>query len=226
MSCDRLSRAVKPRYLLFSQSRRGDPRAAEELEGGWWHFLLESLDGEQRLEAGDFEAGLGGERLELLAVVRGLEALEQPSQVTLVTPSRYVQRGLRYGLPPWRENQWRWERFGELTPVKNADLWQRVDRAMEFHRLDCRVWRLDAPSIPAVAPANGNRPREERFETHAIPRPHFGQRGKRSADPCRPEASPVGADGACGKETGVRAWLSAARSAFGHRLPREALAHC
>ncbi len=83
------------------------------------------------------------ERLELLAVVRGLEALEQPSKVTLVTTSRVVRRGLRFGLELWRENQWHWERFGRMAPIKNADLWQRVDRALHIHDVSCRTLRFD-----------------------------------------------------------------------------------
>jgi len=105
-----------------------------------WHFVLESTNGDQLVEAADAEHEVCGERLELLAVVRGLEALDQPSRVTLVTPSRYVSRGLRYGLEEWRRSNWQWERFGRLVPVKNGDLWQRVDRALEYHHVDCRTW--------------------------------------------------------------------------------------
>jgi ribonuclease HI len=138
-----------PHFLLFSESRlkRKDARQETELESGQtvghWRFVLESLDGEEKFEADDEEPQTQGERLELLAVVRGLEALDQPSRVTLVTPSRYVSRGLRFGLKEWRESGWLWERFGEMAPVKNHDLWQRVDRALEFHEVECRTWHYD-----------------------------------------------------------------------------------
>jgi ribonuclease HI len=131
--------AVTPHFLLFSESRRG-------AEHGHWRFVLESLDGADKLEASDIESDVHGERLELLAVVRGLEALPQPSRVTLVTPSRYVDRGLNDGLPEWRSNNWEWEHFGEMAPVKNRDLWQRVDRALEYHQVDCRLRRVDEPA--------------------------------------------------------------------------------
>jgi ribonuclease HI len=114
-------------------------------DDGQWRFVLQSLDGSEQLEAADAEPGALGERLELLAVVRGLEALEQPSRVTLVTPSRYVNRGLAYGLQEWRASGWQWEHYGEMVPVKNRDLWQRVDRALGFHQLECRTWRFDLP---------------------------------------------------------------------------------
>ena len=100
------------------------------------------MDSSDRVEASDNEPGTRGERLKLLAVVRGLEALEQPSRVTLITPSRYVGRGIRSGINTWRENDWRWERFGQMVDVKHADLWKRVDRAMAFHTIDCRVWNF------------------------------------------------------------------------------------
>ncbi|MCO6455762.1 MAG: hypothetical protein J5I93_10745 [Pirellulaceae bacterium] len=173
-----------------------------DLDGGWWHFQLESVHGDLRLSAGDFEAAVSGERLELLAVVRGLEALDQPSRVTLVTPSRYVHRGLRFGLSPWRDNQWRWECFGELAPVKNADLWRRVDRALDFHRLECRLWRVDDAHS---APAGGN-------PHSAIPRPHFGGRRRRSAGECGPGERPAGERGERGER--VTQWLSRAQRAM------------
>ena len=158
--------APKPHFLLFSEAHRRsgsatDPsgvgpilaQADNSPPRGKWRFVLESLDSGKRLEVSDEEGEAGRDRLDLLAVVRGLEALDQPSRVTLVTPSRYVTRGLRYGLPQWRENQWRWERFGQLAPVNNSDLWQRIDGALRYHTLDCRMWRYDPPaeSVEAVA---------------------------------------------------------------------------
>ena len=125
-----------PHFLLFSESTRTADR-------GQWRFVLQSVDGADQIEASDSEPHVQGERLELLAVVRGLEALPQPSRVTLVTPSRYVNRGLSYGLAEWRTNDWQWEHFGEMAPIKNRDLWQRIDRALEFHSIDCRLWRFD-----------------------------------------------------------------------------------
>jgi ribonuclease HI len=139
--------ATSPHYLLFSESSRKQRQ-------GQWRFVLQSVDGAEQFEAADEEPEARGERLELLAVVRGLEALDQPSRVTLITPSKYVNRGIAFGLKEWRSTGWQWERFGEMVPVKNRDLWQRVDRALEFHHIECRTWRFDLPHVSsAEAPA-------------------------------------------------------------------------
>lgn len=153
-------KVATPHYLLFSESCRKSTQ-------GNWRFVLQSLDGSEPFEAADSEPEAHGERLELLAVVRGLEALQQPSRVTLVTPSRYVNRGLTYGLAEWRANDWQWEHFGEMVPVKNRDLWQRVDRALEYHRIECRAWRFDLPHLAAQSPAG------------PAPRPHTATLAKR-----------------------------------------------
>jgi ribonuclease HI len=126
---------------LFSEAARA--KRSSPLGSGRWRFVLQSVEDESKLEVQDREPAISADRLELLAVVRGLEALDQPSRVTLVTPSRYVSRGLRYGLEEWRDNRWRWEHHGRMVPIKNDDLWRRVDQAMKYHRVDCRVWRFD-----------------------------------------------------------------------------------
>jgi ribonuclease HI len=122
-----------PHFLLFSES-------SKVAEPGRWRFLLRSSDGVDRLVADDVEPETRGERLELLTVVRGLEALDQPSRVTVISPSAYVEEGIRYGVPEWRRNGWCWEKFGQMIPVKNCDLWQRLDRALRFHQVECRRW--------------------------------------------------------------------------------------
>lgn len=132
--------ANDPHYLLFCESNLSEAAFNTDAErGGRWHFVLEQLGGGRALEAADFESAATSDRLALLSVVRGLEALEQPSNVTLVTTSRYVNRGLRFGLNSWRENEYQWERFGVRMPVRNADLWRRIDTAMHFHGVTCRL---------------------------------------------------------------------------------------
>ena len=131
-----------PQYLLACEAGRpGNPCQ--------WRFTLRTPDGRTVFEADDEEPGVSGDRLELLTVVRGLEALDQPACVTLVNPSACVRQGMLYGLPEWRESDWRWECFGQMVPVKNADLWQRLDHILEFHHVRCIQRRFDSPhSVP------------------------------------------------------------------------------
>jgi ribonuclease HI len=128
-----------PHFLLFSH--------IDHAQGsGQWQFVLRTKDGTQRFEAQDAEPELSCERLDLLTVVRALESLDQPSRVTLVECSDYVWKGVCYGLSDWRSNGWRWEFFGQMVPVKNSDLWQRLDRALRFHDVECQRRRFDGPS--------------------------------------------------------------------------------
>jgi ribonuclease HI len=137
----------KPHFLLFCDGNSPKVSASRESVSavagsasvkGRWRFVLEDLDAGTRLEACDAELVQAPERAALLAVVRGLEALEQPSRVTLVTTSRYVSRGLQFGLIEWRESDYCWEHFGSVQPIRNADLWRRIDHAMQFHQIKCQ----------------------------------------------------------------------------------------
>lgn len=161
--------AACPHFLLYSEageSTGSPPR---------WRFVLQPIGGDKFLTAEDAEPGVSGNRLELLAVVRGLEALEQPSRVTLLTTSRYVNRGIRRCLGQWRERTWRWERFGQLVPIRNQDLWQRIDRAMQFHQLECWSASLaegQPTSSQVESSAWGSSTRQWRFDPReSNPRP-------------------------------------------------------
>ena len=134
-----------PHFLLLSQAQVA---GGDRVLAGRWRFELRTPDGAASLAAEDDEPETSAERLELLAIVRGLEALDKPSRVTLVSAGRSISRGLRYGLAQWRESDWQWERFGQLTPVKNGDLWQRIDRAMAFHEVE---WRESAAATDDLA---------------------------------------------------------------------------
>src|SRR5690606_32244961 len=98
-------------YLLFVEA------SIEPNQAGTWRFVLENVATGERLSATDGEAIECHERLERRAVVRGLEAIDHSARVTLVTKSRYVNRGLKRGLNDWRANGWQWERFGRVVPV-------------------------------------------------------------------------------------------------------------
>jgi ribonuclease HI len=127
--------ATAPHYLLLTETQD----SSEESDmGGFWRFVLQQVDGCDYLEVADTEPDMYGERLQLLAAIRGVEAIGQPSRLTLVTTSGYVIRGIRRDLAAWRESNWTWERFGELHDIKHRNLWQRLDRALRFHSVQCR----------------------------------------------------------------------------------------
>jgi ribonuclease HI len=129
--------ASGPHYLLYAESTSDSPRTR-------WKFTLHSVGSEDCFTTADHEPETSKSRLELLAVVRGLEALDGPSRVTLLTRSRYVSRGIQRELNHWREKRWHWERFGRLVPIRDHDLWQRVDRALQFHQVECFTWHHEA----------------------------------------------------------------------------------
>jgi ribonuclease HI len=139
--------ATNPHFLLYSEATGSDCGAPR------WRFVLQSVGSDDQLAAGDVEPGVPAARLELLAVVRGLEAIDQPSRVTLVTRSRYVARGIRRELNHWRDRSWHWERFGTLVPIRDRDLWQRVDRALTFHKVECVRQPASCRALPPAADA-------------------------------------------------------------------------
>lgn len=73
-------------------------------------------------------------RMELMAAIAGLEALTRPCAVALTTDSQYVKRGITEWLPSWKARDWK---TADRKPVKNVDLWQRLDAAAARHRV---VW--------------------------------------------------------------------------------------
>lgn len=120
--------AIETDYLLVCEAY------SRSLTDGRWRFTLEAADGELILDAEDQELG-DLNRLTLLAAVRGLESLEGPSAVTLLSNNRYLIRSLSNSLPRWRQNNFRWEHFGRRIDVQHADLWRRIDRTLAIHRV-------------------------------------------------------------------------------------------
>ncbi|MDX1656837.1 MAG: ribonuclease HI, partial [Candidatus Competibacteraceae bacterium] len=95
---------------------------------GGWGVLLRYRGRERELYGG--EPATTNNRMELMAAIQGLEALTRPCQVVLTTDSRYVQQGIQEWLPGWKRRGWL---TAAKKPVKNQDLWQRLDRAMARH---------------------------------------------------------------------------------------------
>lgn len=152
-----------PRYLLFAETVADGPVADRNGAPGW-RFMLHAIDSDHDIVASDHEPGMRGDRLALMAVVRGLEALDQPSVVKLVSTSTYVRRGVSRGIAEWRANDWKWEHFGRLTPIRDEDLWRRIDQALAYHRVSCRGWRSASDAgVGAVADAGANKVQRRRL---------------------------------------------------------------
>lgn len=100
---------------------------------GGWGALLRYGDHEKELFGG--EPATTNNRMELMAVIAALEALKRPSAVRLSVDSRYVQDGVLSWMPRWKRNGWR---TATKAPVKNQDLWERLDRALAAHRVEWR----------------------------------------------------------------------------------------
>ncbi len=97
--------------------------------GGWGAIL--HFRGAEKVLKGN-EANTTNNRMELLGAISALEALKRPSRVDLHTDSRYVQQGVVEWLPVWIRRGWR---TAGGKPVKNIDLWQRLQAAAAPHRI-------------------------------------------------------------------------------------------
>jgi ribonuclease HI len=95
---------------------------------GGWGALLQTGTVEKELWGG--ERDTTNNRMELTAVIRALEALKRPVAVQLHTDSQYVQKGISQWIHNWKRNGWR---TADKKPVKNADLWQRLDTLSGQH---------------------------------------------------------------------------------------------
>jgi ribonuclease HI len=98
---------------------------------GGWGVLLQ-YDGKTR-ELHGGEAHTTNNRMELTAVIRALEVLRQGSQVRVHTDSQYVQLGIRDWIRSWKKNGWR---TSDKKPVKNEDLWRRLDELAATHDIE------------------------------------------------------------------------------------------
>jgi ribonuclease HI len=97
---------------------------------GGWGTILRTGEHEKELSGGD--RATTNNRMELTAVIRGLEALKRPSAVTIHTDSRYVMDGITQWMQRWKKNGWK---TADKKPVKNEDLWRELDALCAKHEL-------------------------------------------------------------------------------------------
>lgn len=98
---------------------------------GGWGVLLSWRGHEKELSGA--EADTTNNRMELMAAIMALEAVSRPAKIKLVTDSRYVIQGINDWLPGWIAKGWK---TASKAPVKNQDLWQRLDEATKRHEIE------------------------------------------------------------------------------------------
>jgi ribonuclease HI len=109
--------------------------------GGWGSVLM--YNGHRREMSGG-EAETTNNRMEMTAVIEALEALKRSCKIVLNTDSTYVMKGMTEWLQQWKSRGWR---TAGKQPVKNVDLWQRLDQAVSRHDIEWR-WVRGHSGVP------------------------------------------------------------------------------
>ncbi|MCP4791347.1 MAG: ribonuclease HI [Gammaproteobacteria bacterium] len=97
---------------------------------GGWGVLMRYKQQEKRLHGGEILTT--NNRMELMAAIKGLAALKRPCLVQLTTDSQYVRQGITEWIHSWKEKGWM---TAARKPVKNADLWQQLDKQVQEHEV-------------------------------------------------------------------------------------------
>ncbi len=119
---------MTPKVVIFTDGAcSGNPGP-----GGWGAILI---SGGHEKEICGGEPGTTNNRMELMAAIRALEALKRPCKVELHTDSTYVKTGITEWLRAWKARGWK---TAAKAPVKNEDLWRRLDEARARHEVDWR----------------------------------------------------------------------------------------
>ena len=119
---------MTPRVLIYTDGAcRGNPGP-----GGWGAILIA---GGREKELCGGEPATTNNRMELMAAIRALEALNKPCKVELHTDSTYVKNGVTQWIHGWKARGWK---TADKSPVKNEDLWKRIDQARARHEVDWR----------------------------------------------------------------------------------------
>ncbi len=122
--------AEKPFVQLFTDGAcSGNPGP-----GGWGYILKHPATGTEK-EANGGEHETTNNQMELMAVISGLESLSRSSRVEVVTDSVYVAKGSQEWMPNWKKNGWRRREGKSWKPVKNVELWQRLDDILSQHEV-------------------------------------------------------------------------------------------
>ena len=98
---------------------------------GGWAALLRCNGNEKTISGG--EARTTNNRMEMMAAIKALEALKRPMPIRVVTDSQYLRQGVTQWMARWKRNGWQ---TANKQPVKNQDLWERLDRALADHQVE------------------------------------------------------------------------------------------
>ena len=117
---------MKDQIQIFTDGAcRGNPGP------GGWGVLLRFQEKERTLHGGELETT--NNRMELMAAIIGLESLNKPCSITLTTDSKYVMHGITDWIENWKKRGWK---TAAKKPVKNEDLWRRLDKARDQHEIN------------------------------------------------------------------------------------------
>ncbi|MCH8261997.1 MAG: ribonuclease HI [Proteobacteria bacterium] len=117
---------MKDQIEIFTDGAcRGNPGP------GGWGVLLRYQGKERTLHGGEVETT--NNRMELMAVIIGLESLKETCKVTLTTDSKYVTNGITDWIENWKKKAWK---TAAKKPVKNEDLWRRLDEVSQQHEIN------------------------------------------------------------------------------------------
>ena len=102
--------------------------------GGWAFVMKHPASGKELVRSGG-QRETTNNQMELMAVIEGLTVLKRPSQVNVVSDSTYVLNGLESWMASWKKNGWQRKEKGRNAPVKNVELWKRLDELKQIHTL-------------------------------------------------------------------------------------------
>ena len=119
---------MTPKVLIYTDGAcRGNPGP-----GGWGAVMI---SGAREKELCGGEPATTNNRMELMAAIQALEALKKPCKVELHTDSQYMRNGIMTWIHGWKARGWK---TADKSPVKNEDLWKRLDAARSKHEVDWR----------------------------------------------------------------------------------------
>lgn len=114
--------------------------------GGWAFILRHPASGKQMEVTGGARETTNN-RMELQALISGLQALQQRANVEIITDSEYVAKGCQEWMPKWKSNGWRRKEGKQFKPVKNEDLWRLLDELLVRHSVRFTVIRGHAGHV-------------------------------------------------------------------------------